>query len=155
MIPDITTGQRTYFLGLSSTLSSFQFDIPFRDTSGNIINCNYIRIDSAVNAGNGIFVAELSGLSRVGNMTLNNIPAASGLFGGTGPAVYSGILGIGSVMGPGLATPAVWHASNGEVCNGIRLKVAFGFGGSQYFGITYGNLLPYNILRSDIYDKGR
>lgn len=156
MIPDITTGQRTYFLGLSSTLSSFEVDVPFRDTSGNIINCNYVKIENTVNAGNGTFVAELSGLSKVGNMTLNNLRANYAVTALTGlvPA-FSGILGIGGAMGQGANPVAVWHGSNGEICNGLKLKVAFGFGGSQYFGITYGNLIPYNVLRSDMYDKGR
>lgn len=147
MIPDITTGQRTYFLGLSSTLSSFDIDIPFRDTAGNIINCNYVKIENTVNAGNGTFVAELSGLSRVGNMTLNNLRAGYAVTTTGQTLTFSGILGIGGAIGQGANPVAVWHGSNGEVCNGLKLRVAFGFGGSQYFGITYGNLLPFNITR--------
>ena len=153
MIPDITTGQRTYFLAVSSA-SNFVADIPFRDTAGNIINCNYIKIDSTTNGAgsNGCYVAELSGLSRVGNMTLNSLSACKSITNFNG----SGILGIGCAFGGGTNGTSVWHGSNGEICNGIKLQLFLqGAGASVIVSITYGNLIPYNVLRSDMYDKGR
>lgn len=152
MIPDITTGQRTYFIGVSSTTRNFDVDVPFKDTAGSAINCNYVHIQACGNSqnNNGGFVAELSGLSRVGNMDLNSLSALRFNTNLNG----SGILGIGGVFGGGANGTAVWHGSNAEICNGMRLRVTSDMG-STYFGITYGNLLPYNILRSDLYDKGR
>lgn len=144
MIPDITTGQRTYYLAVSSGQSFQTFDIPFRDTAGNIIKCNYVKID-AVGATAGLvgsFVAELSGLSRVGNMTLNQLSSVTN----TLTPNTSGILGIGAPYSINIKGEAIWHGSNGEVCNGLKLRFNSN-GTNSTFGITYGNLLPFNLTR--------
>lgn len=151
---DITTGQRTYYLGVSSALSSQTVDIIFEDTQGNNIKCNYVKIEAAAigTAQIGSFVAELSGLSKTGSMTLNQLSAVTNT---TSPNT-SGILGIGGIYGTSLKSEAVWHGSNGEICTGIKLRHLSQYTGSpnSYFGITYGNLIPYNVLRTNAYDKG-
>ena len=158
MIPDITTGQRTFYIGLSSGQYNQTIDIPFRDTSGNIINCNYVRIDAVGGVGSqvGSFVAELSGLSRVGNMTNSQTSAAINTT-LPGTTIVSGILGIGSSYSVNCRGEAFWHGSNGEICNGIKLRfVTAGLGGQNTtFGITYGNLLPFNPIRITGFSSGQ
>mgnify|MGYP003116618628 CR=1 FL=1 len=44
---ELGSGQRTYVLGVSGTLTARQHttvDIPFTDTAGNVIRCNYCSI---------------------------------------------------------------------------------------------------------------
>lgn len=152
MIPDITTGQRTYYLAVSSGQAGITFDVPFRDTAGNIINCNYVKIDAVGGTGGlvGSFVAELSGLSRVGNMTLNQLSAVTN----TATPNTSGILGIGAAYSISIKGEAVWHGSNGEICNGVKIRFQSS-GTNTTFGITYGNLLPFNTLRITGFSSGQ
>jgi len=147
---DITSGQRTYYLALSSTGTNLSqvSSIPFKDTAGNNINCNYVKLVAVTDAtGNGSFVAELSGLSRTGNMVTNTLSAVNSTVN------TSGICGIGSTFGGGTQGVAEWHGSNGEICTGIKLQTMATVH-RWLIGITYGNLIPYNVLRTDAYNKG-
>jgi len=151
MIPDIQTGQRTYYLSVSATGNNASqiFDIPFVDTSGRNINCNYFTITGGIGnvASMMSVVAELSGVSKTGNMITNGLSALRSTIN------TSGICGVGFAAGGGGTGTATWHACNGEVCNGVKIQVLAEV--FKYFvSITYGNLLPYNILRSDMYNKG-
>lgn len=141
---DINTGQRTFYLALSGigNNASQVINVPFEDTSGNIIRCNYVKLVGGSNnaATFGSFVAELSGLSRTGNMISNALSAVAST------PIASGICGIGSILGGGAAGVAEWHGSNGEVCDGLKLQVIASTG-NWVIGITYGNLLPYNPVR--------
>ena len=155
----IATGQRTYFLGLSSvTQLSETFNIAFKDTAGNNIKCNYFNIDianSRMNAGDCLtLVAELSGISTSGTITSNNITQINKFY-----TVLngSGICGVGTVVGGAGKSSVEWHGTNGDVCTGLKIKVEGNFntaGATTIYGITYGNLIPYNILRGAQYDKG-
>lgn len=150
---DIITGQRTFFLGVSAVAGAnthTSVAIPFRDSAGNLIKCNYFKVETAANAANasGIFVAELSGVPIFRTVgTTNVVYNVTSLPG-------SGICGVGGTIGGGTGGVAEWHGCNGDVCTGINLRF-ISTQVSQFFAITYGNLLPYNVLRSDSYDKGR
>lgn len=143
MLPPIETGQRTYFISASGTLTASQIlTIPFEDTSGNVIKCNYFKITGAASTAAAILAVavEPSGLSRVGDMVLNSLSALKDYTALNG----SGILGIGGVTCGG-TLQEVWHGANGEVCNGVRLHIVSS--GTWAIGITYGNLIPFNPLR--------
>jgi hypothetical protein len=140
---DINTGQRTYFISASGTTTTSQvLAIPFEDTTGNIIRCNYFKLTGAASPATAILavVAEPSGLSRVGDMVTNQLSALKDFTALNG----SGILGIGGVTCGG-TLQEVWHGANGEVCNGVKLHIVSS--GTWAIGITYGNLLPYNPVR--------
>jgi len=148
---DLITGQRTYFIGVSATgvTTGTTVHVPCKDTSGNLINCNYFKVDCITNltTGSGVFVAEPSGSSIFRSV-------------GSNPVAYnvaslptSGICGVGSVFGGSDGGSAEWHGSNGEVCKAVNIRTMCS-NGSVFFGVTYGNLLPYNMLRSDSYTKG-
>lgn len=148
---DITSGQRTYYLALSSTGTNLSqiSNIIFKDTAGNNLNCNYVKLVATIAdpSGNGSFVAELSGLSRTGNMVTNTLSAVALT------ANTSGICGVGATFGGGTQGVAEWHGSNGEICTGIKLQT-MATAHRWLIGITYGNLIPYNVLRTDAYSKG-
>lgn len=152
---NINTGQRTYFLGLSGT-APFLVNVPFVDTLGNIIDCNYfsITIHNATQGWVNGYLVELSGVSKSGSVTTNS--TIRPLRFNTDLAL-SGICGLGGVIGAGYASTNEWHGCNGEHCTGISIKLE-GLGpagdNNTIMAITYGNLFPYNILRSDMYDKG-
>tara|TARA_A100001391_G_scaffold152934_1_gene110728 strand:- start:2637 stop:3101 length:465 start_codon:yes stop_codon:yes gene_type:complete len=152
---DLVTGQRTYVLGVSGTLTANVpkiVEIPFTDTAGNIIDCNYCKLEVAgtANAAQAqSVVLELSGLSREGNMVLNAVSALQN----DGALAGSGILGIGVIGKFSPATPAEWHGSNGQVANGAKLQILSEIAEYQLM-ITYGNLLPLNTIRLDQYDRG-
>lgn len=143
MLPPIETGQRTYFISVSGTATASQIvTIPFEDTSGNAIRCNYFKLTAAASLASSLIsvVAEPSGVSKTGDMVLNSLSAIKDVTALNG----SGILGIGGVACGG-PIQEVWHGANGEVCNGIKLQV--NSGSNWYVGITYGNLIPFNPLR--------
>ena len=143
MLPPIETGQRTYYISASGTSTpSLVIDIPFKDTSGLPLKCNYFKLTAAASQALSLIsvVAEPSGLSRVGDMVLNSLSALKDYTALNG----SGILGIGGVACGG-PIQEVWHGANGEVCNGVKLHIVSV--GTWAIGITYGNLIPFNPLR--------
>jgi hypothetical protein len=149
---DITTGQRTFCLGLSGLGADGEartYDVPFVDTAGNNINCNYFKLTTGGGTTDqGAIIAELSGVSMAGDMVSNEISALN-----ASPAA-SGICGVGLVYGGLSFGETSWHGSNGEVCNGVRLQVYATNGAPVELMLEYGNLLPYNILKSSSYDAG-
>jgi len=150
---NLITGQRTYFYAVSGT-NPINVTLPFYDTSGNLLNCNYVEITATngVLGGNGFLVAELRGVSKIGNMTLNNLAPATNV----ASINTSGICGLGITYGASVNGKARWHGSNGEVCTGVTIKSVPNTSGSSLvmLSITYGNLFSYNYLRSDLYDRG-
>ena len=153
---ELGSGQRTYVLGVSGALSpkvDLVVDIPFTDTAGNVIRCNYcsIQLGSTVSVSHttGV-ILELSGLSRQGDMTTNDIK----VFQDDGALQGSGILGIGVCGAAGESKQVEWHGANGEVATGAKMKVLSEHDVYHVF-ITYGNLYPLNNLRLEqSYDRG-
>jgi|15BtaG_2_1085339.scaffolds.fasta_scaffold02317_4 hypothetical protein len=156
---DLITGQRTFCLGLSGVGAAdvtTTTDIPFRDSGGNDIKCNYLSVKStSITAGlNAMVLVELSGVSHEGNAVLNSlsalpddkdVPNASGV---CGFAVPCGYLTLGE---------GEWHGSNGQVATGIRLVTTSSHTAKLNLSITYGNLFPLNTIRTTnnlIYDAG-
>jgi hypothetical protein len=153
---DLTTGQRTFCLGLSGLAVnhvSTTTDIPFVDSSGNLIKCNYVSIQTNSKGGSASFGAvlvELSGVSHAGDAVVNELSALSST------PNTSGVCGF-SVPIPYLAVgTGEWHGSNGEVATGIRLIVqGTALADADMYAITYGNLFQLNPLRlKEGYDKG-
>jgi hypothetical protein len=155
---DIISGQRTFFLGVSASNpgSPATIHVPFRDTSGNFIRCNYFKVDVVTNQGtnaSGCFVAELSGVSVFRRVGSNSICYATTALPG------SGICGVGTVFNN--IGSAEWHGSNGEICTAINIRTQYSGTPTLCFGITYGNLIPFNVLRETrfdsfgSYDRGR
>ena len=157
MTNDLVTGQRTFCLGLSgqgtSDITEIR-DIPFRDSGGNDIKCNYLSIQSiSTQAGlNAMILVELSGIVTEGNAVLNSlsalpddrtVPNASGVCGFAVPCGYL-------TQGEG-----EWHGSNGQVATGVRLVITSSDNQKITLAITYGNLFPLNSLRLEqSYDAG-
>ena len=149
---DLITGQRTFYVGVSGLADGSVIEIPFRDSAGNDIKCNYFRItgrnDVATQNYMGL-VAELSGVSHEGDMITNALSAVQAA------VPTSGICGVGFVAGAG-HEGAEWHGSNGQVCTGVKVQVQTE-SGEVAIGITYGNLFPLNTIRTTnnlIYDAG-
>jgi hypothetical protein len=152
---DLTTGQRTFCLnlsGLSVPDKTTVTHVPFRDSAGNLIKCNYVRVSASKGGGsnspNGVLV-ELSGVSHIGNAVLNEL---SGISATVNP---SGVCGFG-LLCPYLAVDSgEWHGSNGEVATAINLVIGGGASVGDSYSITYGNLFQLNPLRiAQGYDKG-
>jgi hypothetical protein len=151
---DLITGQRTFYVGVSGLADGSVTDIPFRDSAGNDINCNYIEVSmtlAGAAATVGGFAAELSGVSHTGDMITNTLSALNSTLEG------SGICGFGGVAtARGLPVIKTWHGSNGQVATGIKVQVAHD-ANSMLLGVTYGNLFPLNTIRTTnslIYDAG-
>jgi hypothetical protein len=158
---DIVTGQRTFFLGVSafnpgSPGSTGTIHVPFRDSSGNFIRCNYFKVDLTTNQGtvaSGCFVAEPSGVSIFRQVGANPVCYATTALPG------SGICGVGTAFVNNGSTE--WHGANGEVCTAINIRVQYSGTPTLCFGVTYGNLMPYSMLRetrqnsAGSYDRGR
>ena len=156
---DITTGQRTFFLALSATTvtTTSNISIPFRDTSGNIIKCNYFKVDAALGRVDrvGLVLVEPSGIPVTRLHT--NMPTVSAIY-ATTAIPTSGSLGGGVILGGGSTGSYEWHAPNSDYCTGLNFKLV-SQDNTVLLGITYGNLMPFNVLRansySNAYDVGR
>tara|TARA_R110002020_G_scaffold1459_15_gene6619 strand:+ start:5271 stop:5738 length:468 start_codon:yes stop_codon:yes gene_type:complete len=153
---DLTTGQRTFCLGLSGLGGSNglteAIDVPFVDSAGNVIRCNYVKVAAGSYGGNGraAVLVELSGVSHIGDAVTNSLSALSAT-----PAP-SGVCGF-ALLGGYLQSPDrdEWHGSNGEVATGVRLITTCTVASTVNAVITYGNLFPLNTLRlAQGYDKG-
>jgi hypothetical protein len=143
---DLISGQRTFFLGVSSLGVGSTTTVPFVDTAGNVIKCNYVSITAARDsAGVGMVGFELSGPSRQGDMVVNGLtidPASP---------ETSSILGFGGVVTQSATEKFVWHGSNGELASAVKIRA--GEGGAVV-GITFGNIKPWNMLRDYTVDDG-
>jgi len=151
---DLVTGQRTFYKGVSGLFSTSHgvLEVPFTDSSGNVIRCSYIRVTAnyGVEGNNtiGAWVAELSGVTHLGEMENLEISALNSSV----PA--SGICGFGGTIGYGAGSDHSWHGSNNQVATGIKIQVNNELGWAA-FGITYGNLYGLNRLRlEESYDAG-
>ena len=152
---DLTTGQRTFCLNLSGLSVPFETTVthvPFRDSAGNLIKCNYVRVSAskggASHPPNGVLV-ELSGVSHIGNAVLNEL---SGMTSSVNP---SGVCGFGLLCSYLAVDSGEWHGSNGEVATAINLVIGGALGVGDSYSITYGNLFQLNTLRlNEGYDKG-
>ena len=149
---DITTGQRTYVNGITAVGVNGQavvVSIPFVDTAGNVINCNYFRVTAAGPSGfRGSVIAEVSGLNVEGDMVTN------ALSGQPATANASGICGVGFACAGLAAGEGRWHAANGEIATGCKIQVHATTAQTVDLVIEYGNLLGFNPRRQDSYDKG-
>ena len=148
---DLVTGQRTFYIGVSGISDEEIVEVPFVDSAGSGMSCNYFKITARGRtiSNQGAIVAELSGVSHVGDRVTNDISALEGT-----PSP-SGICGIGFVFGVD-SQYHEWHGSNGQVCTGIKLRTTIE-AGDVIVGITYGNLFPLNTIRTTndlIYDAG-
>lgn len=148
---DLQTGQRTFFIGVSALTDGSVTEVPFVDSAGNNIRCNYIEIrgmgTGAINGSEGVFAAELSGVPHVGDFVTNELSAAATTVN------TSGICGFGGVVGAAVPSTTTWHGSNGQVATGVKIHMV---GGSDVnLAITYGNLYPLNSMRLEqSYDSG-
>jgi hypothetical protein len=155
---DLTTGQRTFCLnlsGLSIPDETTVTHVPFRDSSGNLIKCNYVRVSASKGGGsnppNGVLV-ELSGVSHIGNAVLNEL---SGMQASSANINPSGVCGFGLLCSYLAVDSGEWHGSNGEVATAINLVIGGAPSVCDSYSITYGNLFQLNPLRlSQGYDKG-
>ena len=159
---DLTTGQRTFCIGVSGLgtqgLTEAPTDIHFVDTQGVVMNCNYFKmtVNSASGCQEAAVIAQLSGTAAnslgVGNAVLNTLSA----LGTAGNA--SGIVGVGTVCGQGGSQTVEWHGSNGEVCTGVNLVTTTDFTNGISVMITYGNLFGLSAQKLNykglIYNKG-
>jgi len=154
MAYDIVTGQRTFCLGLSGlgiADKTETLDVPFVDSGGNLIKCNYIsiRTTSTVSFLNAGLLVELSGVSHVGDAVTDSLSALSAT-----PAP-SGVCGFAVPCGYLTEGAGEWHGSNGQVATGVRLIVTSDKLDAVNILITYGNLFPLNSLRLEqSYDAG-
>lgn len=154
---DLITGQRTYVLGVSGLISAHHphfISVPFTDTAGNVIRCNYCSCEliagNSQNKQQGLFL-ELSGPPRQGDMESDGIQ----VFNDDGNLTnLSGVLGMGVGGNSGDSRISEWHASNGEVATGAKIQVV-SEDGVYLIILRYGNLYPLNTLRLEqSYDKG-
>jgi|15BtaG_2_1085339.scaffolds.fasta_scaffold00256_3 hypothetical protein len=155
---NLQTGQRTFCLGLSglglANGATQTVDVPFVDSAGNGMNCNYFKLHVSEGniTGNKNFagvIAEVSGVAHEGDAVTDALSAL------TASPNTSGICGVGvSLGGLGSAQSTEWHGSNGQVATGIKLIITADEDDFVVM-ITYGNLYPLNPLRLEqSYDAG-
>jgi|13_taG_2_1085334.scaffolds.fasta_scaffold153419_1 hypothetical protein len=159
---DLTTGQRTFCIGLSGLgtqgLTEAPTDVHFVDTQGVVMNCNYFKmtINSVSSCQEAAVIAQLSGTNGgnlgVGNAVLNELSA----LGAAGAA--SGVVGVGAICGQGGSQTVEWHGCNGEVCTGVNLVTTTDFTNGISVMLTYGNLFGLSHQKLNykglIYNKG-
>lgn len=147
-------GQRTYtvgFSGIGVADDVEHLDVPFVDSAGNVIKCNYIKVEA-----NGKFTgytaimchpSGVEGQSFV-DLTQSSVVAATDL------PLASCNVGFGllaTYSGNGTGT---WHGSNGEIATGLRMLFHSNKDNFISLVVTYGNLYPFNPIALDSYDKG-
>ena len=155
MTYDLVTGQRTFCLavsGLGIADATETLDVPFVDSSGNLIKCSYFKAWACADTAStkGVVAVEVSGIPHVGNAVLNSLSAVATT------ANASGICGVTLPIGT-IPVSDEWHGSNGQVTMGVRLVVTASVVNDITVGITYGNLFPLNTIRTTnslVYDAG-
>lgn len=152
-------GMRVFSYAVSGFVSEEVSGFPFLDSAGNNLKCNYfkahIHYDGKKDENHVVAWIEPSGLS-LGSITTNpteHYGAADFLAG-----EVSGNLGFCIAADASNDGEVIWKASNGQGTKGVNIKVdeyvGSGNAGDIYVILTYGNILPFNPLRSNNYDSG-
>jgi len=156
-------GQRTFYIGVSGVPAFNRtpdiLEVPFVDTAGNLIKCNYFSVQAIShdqsNSDVGSAAVEVSGIAHLGDMELLGIEPVSSTLS------PSGICGLGLIYFR-LGKMSEWHGSNGQVATGVKIQVKSTINTvvakptpKVMLGITYGNLFPLNSRRLEqSYDAG-
>ena len=165
---ELNSGERTYGYAVSGVPAGTEASgLPFVDSAGNRINCNYCRVMVHYDAdSNGderdhaIVWVEPSGSGHTDfSMTVDpNIAqeysiddvAAGNVSGVNGQAVFAS-LGNNGV--------SEYKCDNGAIIDSVNVKVEDhpknpSHAGSITIELVYGNVTAFNTLRQDRYDRG-
>jgi hypothetical protein len=163
-VPRLIEGKRTFCKGFKRTPitgTEAVVEVDFTGTSGNLINCNYFKVNtiaSELAGANGTtysLICEPKKVSIAGRFDDTGVLPFSNI-------ITSGICGVGTI---GVARnnnsghDIEWKASNGEVCNGLLIQILPNLVGTSkaeeiLVMVEYGNIFAYNSIRTDSYDLG-
>jgi hypothetical protein len=158
----LLTGQRTFCKGFDKTfgvtpVEEQEQEVLFTDTSGGSITCNYFSVRSIELNPNTRYsvIVEPIGLDIEGSYSTTLVP---NYHNNTNVLSTSGICGIGYIGVARGVGSVEWKGSNTQSCTGIKIKIQpiniAGKARSIKFMVEYGNVFPYNPLRTDSYDLG-
>ena len=160
---NLIEGKRVFCMGIDRSLvqdTLVDIEVFFKDTAGNNINCNYFKIyhssfetQANASATTYSFIAEPVGVSKEGAYSDTGVVGFS-------ENITSGVLGAGALgISDDVKQCITWRGSNKQDCNGVNLQiypnfVAAGKDEKVFILIEYGNVFPYNPLRTDSYNLG-
>ena len=161
-VPRLFEGKRTFCKGFKRTPitgTEVVVEVDFTDTSGNLINCNYFKVNTIASQLAGAsgttysLICEPKGVSIEGKFDETGVLPFS-------DTITSGICGVGTI---GVARnnnsghDTEWKAHNGEKSNGVLIQILPNLVGTSeeiLVMVEYGNIFPYNPRKVDLYDLG-
>ena len=166
---NLNDGERTYGYAVSSVPldGATASGLPFVDSGGNRIKCNYARVQVHYDPAAGTHTTdhciawiEPSGpTSHTAHSILTNVNIANEFT--MDQAVAGNVSGVyGQVVFADIHSPGVveFKCDNGEIMDSVNIRLEdhpkSGSAGSVTIELVYGNITSFNTLRQDRYDRG-
>lgn len=155
----LNEGMRVFSYALSGFQEATTSSLPFVDSEGNEMACNYFKVCLHFHAeessydpqDHAIAFIEIPGQAVNG---LDNPSLHEPFISLSNVSGFCGLFAIARGESDGIAE---WKAPNDTKISGIKIHLHEDYskpGGEAFIYLTYGNITPFNTLRQDRYDKG-
>lgn len=154
----LNEGMRVFSYGLSGLVEETTSSLPFVDSEGTEIYCNYFKLTLHFHATGPSYDPQDHAIAFV------EIPneAKNGIDEGihepySSTADVSGFCGLVAIARGESDGVVEWKAPNDVRINGVKIHLHEDYtkaGGEVFVYLTYGNITPFNTLRLDRYDRG-
>ena len=150
-------GMRVFSYALSGFTDNTTSSFPFVDSVGNEIYCNYFKVILHFHAATASYDPQdhVIAFIEIPNQATNGVDELYEPF--TSTTDVSGFCGLFAIARGESDGIAEWKAPNDTRISSIKIHIHEDYdkaGGEVFIYLTYGNITPFNTLRSDRYDRG-
>jgi hypothetical protein len=153
----LNEGMRVFSYSLSGLLENTTSSLPFVDSTGEEIYCNYFKVVVHFHAEAASYDPQDHTIAfiEIPNQATNGIDTLHTPFSTT--TDVSGFCGLFAIARGESDGVAEWKSPNDTRINGIKIHLHEDYSkeaGEIFVYLTYGNITPFNLLRQDRYDRG-
>ena len=154
---NLNEGMRVFSYALSGFTENTTSSLPFVDSVGNEIYCNYFKVILHFHAATQSYDPQDHAIAfiEIPNQATNGVDELHEQFDST--TDVSGFCGLFAIARGESDGIAEWKAPNDTRISGIKIHIHEDYthpGGEVFIFLTYGNITPFNTLRLDRYDRG-
>jgi hypothetical protein len=161
---EYNSGHRFFSYSVSGLQNPTGEVIPygFYDSTGQRIKCNFVKIELHYDGKHELNHAqayiELSGISQ-GKIEDGSLPVKDYTAADVSSGNVSGLCGDIITANINQHMPFIWKADNEALVDGVNIAIVeyihSGVAADDiYVYVTYGNVVPYNVIRQERFDRG-
>ena len=155
----LNEGMRVFSYALSGFTENTTSSLPFVDSVGNEIYCNYFKVILHFHAEDTSYDPQdhAIALIEIPGQAVNGLDDPNLHEPFTSTTDVSGFCGLFAIARGESDGFAEWKAPNDTRISGIKIHLREDYdkaGGEVFIYLTYGNITAFNTLRQDRYDRG-